>query len=89
MQLGRWEDAVRDYEVLRRECPNDNEIAEGLFHAQVALKKSRGEEVYNMKFGGDVEEVSGIEQFKAAISVPGKMKPLLVLEFCLLFFDNI
>ncbi|KAJ7948735.1 TPR repeat-containing thioredoxin TTL1-like [Quillaja saponaria] len=70
-KLERWADAIRDYEVLRRELPNDNEVAEALFHAQVALKKSRGEEVYNMKFGGEVEEVSGLEQFRAAISLPG------------------
>ncbi|KAF8024158.1 hypothetical protein BT93_F1373 [Corymbia citriodora subsp. variegata] len=70
-KLERWEDSVRDYEVLRRELPDDNEVAESLFHAQVALKKSLGEEVTNMKFGGEVEEVSGLEQFKAAISLPG------------------
>lgn len=70
-KLERWEDAVRDYEVLRRELPDDNEVAESLFHAQVALKKSLGEEVTNMKFGGEVEEVLGLEQFKAAISLPG------------------
>ncbi|KAM7277920.1 hypothetical protein ACFE04_005054 [Oxalis oulophora] len=70
-KLERWADAVRDYEVLRRELPDDNEVAESLFHAQVALKKSRGEEVYNMKFGGDVEEVSGLEQFRASIALPG------------------
>lgn len=63
---------MRDYEALRRELPDDNEVAESLFHAQVALKKSRGEEVYNMKFGGEVESVSGLEQFRAAISSPGK-----------------
>ncbi|KAK7324536.1 hypothetical protein VNO77_28171 [Canavalia gladiata] len=70
-KLERWEEAVKDYEILRRELPNDNEVAEALFHAQVALKKSRGEEVYNLKFGGEVEEVSGLEQFRAAISLPG------------------
>lgn len=64
-------EAVRDYEVLRRELPDDNEVAESLFHAQVALKKSRGEEVYNMKFGGEVEEVLGLDQYRAAISLPG------------------
>ena len=72
LQLERWADAVRDYEVLRRELPDDNGVAESLFHAQVALKKSRGEEVYNMKFGGEVEEVLGFEQFRAAISLPCK-----------------
>ncbi|XP_057766430.1 TPR repeat-containing thioredoxin TTL1-like isoform X2 [Salvia miltiorrhiza] len=43
-KLERWSEAVRDYEVLRRELPDDKEVAESLFHAQVALKKSRGEE---------------------------------------------
>lgn len=47
-------------------------MAESLFHAQVALRKSRGEEVHNMKFGGEVESVSGLEQFRAAVSSPGK-----------------
>ncbi|KAL5565071.1 hypothetical protein UlMin_028235 [Ulmus minor] len=70
-KLERWVDAVRDYEVLRKVLPLDNEVAESLFHAQVALKKSRGEEVFNMKFGGGVEEVSGLEQLRAAISLPG------------------
>lgn len=73
MQLERWVEAVKDYKVLRRELPNDIEVAEALFHAQVALKKSRGEDVHNMKFGGEVEEVSCIEQFRDAISSPGKM----------------
>ncbi|OIS99021.1 PREDICTED: TPR repeat-containing thioredoxin TTL1-like [Nicotiana attenuata] len=70
-KLERWAEAVRDYEVLRRELPYDNEVAESLFHAQVALKKSRGEDVYNMKFGGEVELVSGLQQFRAAISSSG------------------
>lgn len=69
-KLEKWADAVRDYEVLREELPYDTEVAESLFHAQVALKKSRGEDIHNMKFGGDVELVSGLEQFRAAISSP-------------------
>ncbi|KAE9585148.1 hypothetical protein Lal_00017825 [Lupinus albus] len=69
-KLERWEEAVKDYEVLRGELPNDNEVAEALFHAQVALKKSHGEEVCNLKFC-EVEEVSGLDQFRAAISLPG------------------
>ncbi|KAG8364867.1 hypothetical protein BUALT_Bualt18G0043100 [Buddleja alternifolia] len=70
-KLERWSEAVRDYEALRKELPDDNEVAESLFHAQVALKKLRGEEVYNMKFGGEVEPVSGLEQFRAATSSSG------------------
>ncbi|XP_031105899.1 TPR repeat-containing thioredoxin TTL1-like [Ipomoea triloba] len=71
MKLERWAEAARDYEILKRELPYDNEVAESLFHAQVALKKSRGEDIYNMKFGGEVEIVSGLDQFRAAISSPG------------------
>ncbi|KAI4388262.1 hypothetical protein MLD38_000605 [Melastoma candidum] len=70
-KLERWEEAVRDYEILRREIPDDNEVAEALFHAQVALKKSLGEEITNMKFGGEVEEVQSLEQFKSAVSLQG------------------
>ncbi|KAJ3704142.1 hypothetical protein LUZ61_007847 [Rhynchospora tenuis] len=70
-KLERWTDCVRDYEVLRKELPGDKEVAEGLFHAQVALKMSRGEEVSNLKFGGEVEAVSTLEQFQVAISLPG------------------
>lgn len=62
---------MKDYEALQRELPDDKEVAESLFHARIALKKSRGEEVHNMKFGGEVEEVSCLEQFRAAISLPG------------------
>lgn len=69
-KLERWAEAVRDYEVLRKALPYDTEVAESLFHAQVALKKSRGEDIHNMKFGGEVELVSGLEQFQAAISSP-------------------
>lgn len=69
-KLERWAEAVRDYEALRKELTDDNEVAENLFHAQVALKKSRGEDVYNMKFGGEVELITGLEQFRAAISSP-------------------
>ncbi|OIV92448.1 hypothetical protein TanjilG_02211 [Lupinus angustifolius] len=70
-KLERWEEAVKDYEIMRRDHPNDNDVAEALFHAQVALKKSCGVEVNNLKFGGEVEEVSSLEQFRAAIFIPG------------------
>ncbi|KAG1367686.1 TPR repeat-containing thioredoxin TTL1 [Cocos nucifera] len=70
-KLERWAEAVRDYEALRKELPGDSEVAEALFHAQVALKTCRGEEVSNMKFGGEVEEIASLEQFQAAISLPG------------------
>lgn len=64
---------MRDYEILRQELAYDKEIAESLFHAQVALKKSHGEVVLNMEFGGEVEEISSFQEFKAALTRPGKL----------------
>lgn len=73
IQLERWADCVRDYEVLRKELPSDKEVAEALFHAQIALKATRGEDVSNMKFGGEVEIVTNVEQLHAAIGSPGEL----------------
>ncbi|XP_062189853.1 inactive TPR repeat-containing thioredoxin TTL3-like [Phragmites australis] len=70
-KMERWAESVKDYEVLRKELPGDTEVAEAYFHSQVALKSSRGEEVSNMKFGGEVEAITGTEQFQMAISLPG------------------
>ncbi|PON96416.1 N-terminal acetyltransferase A, auxiliary subunit [Trema orientale] len=69
-KLERWAEAVRDYEILRRELPGDSEVAESLHRAQVALKKSYGEGFHNRKFDGEVEEVSTLDKFKAAVSAP-------------------
>ncbi|KAF0924638.1 hypothetical protein E2562_010238 [Oryza meyeriana var. granulata] len=70
-KIEQWEDSMKDYEVLRRELPGDTEVAEGHFHALVALRSSRGEEVSNMKFGGEVEALVGTEQFQVATTLPG------------------
>ncbi|GLJ49758.1 hypothetical protein SUGI_1056490 [Cryptomeria japonica] len=70
-KLERWEDSMRDYEALRREVPGDIDVARALFDVQVNLKKSRGEEINNMKFGGEVEVVSSDDQFRQAITAPG------------------
>lgn len=70
-KLERWEEALNDYEALRREIPGDVEVARALFDVQVAMKRSRGEEVNNMKFGGEVEVVSSNDQFRKAITAPG------------------
>ncbi|RID80507.1 hypothetical protein BRARA_A03167 [Brassica rapa] len=70
-KLERWDEAVSDYETLRKELSYDRDIAESLFHAQVALKRSRGGVVLNMEFGCEVEEISTLEEFKAALTRPG------------------
>ncbi|KAI4333859.1 hypothetical protein L6164_018616 [Bauhinia variegata] len=69
-KLERWAEVVKDYETLRRELPGDNEVAESLRQAQRTLKKCH-REVYGMKFGVEVEEVSTLDKFKAAIYSPG------------------
>lgn len=73
-QLHRWADAVRDYEVVRVQLPGDDEIVESLLKAQSALKKFHEDD---MKFSGEVEKISSVAQFKAAVSSSshGKMKP--------------
>lgn len=76
---------MKDYEALRREHPSDKEIAESLFNAQVGLKKSRGEDVSNMKFGGKVELISDIKKFRAAISLSGRLSCICIFTFLLSF----
>ncbi|XP_047341919.1 TPR repeat-containing thioredoxin TTL1-like [Impatiens glandulifera] len=66
-KVEQWEEAVKDYEILHAEFPQDCEVSESLLRAQVALKKSRGEDDRVR----DVEVSSGLDQFRAAISSPG------------------
>lgn len=67
-QLGRWDEAVRDYEVLRKELPGDGEVAESLQRA--LLNKS--EEHKYLGYNNEVEEVSSLDKFKTATSLPGR-----------------
>ncbi|XP_027343314.1 inactive TPR repeat-containing thioredoxin TTL3-like [Abrus precatorius] len=69
-KLERWTEVVKDYQALKRELPNDNEVAESLHQAQLALEKSR-QVVYGTKFGVEVEEISALDKFKAAIASAG------------------
>lgn len=43
-KLERWEASIRDYEILLRETPEDEEVNRALLEAQTQLKKRRGEE---------------------------------------------
>ena len=56
---------------MRRKIPGDVEVARALFDVQVAMKRSRGEEINDMKFGGEVEVVSSNDQFGKEITAPG------------------
>lgn len=87
-KLERWADAVSDYEILRLKLPDDMTVAESLFLAHVSLRKSRGEEVLNLKFGGDVENVVNLEQFKAAVSFPGSSFIFQALPLSMVVFKQ-
>lgn len=79
---------MRDYEVLRRQLPGDNEVAESLHRAQVALKKSYGEGFHNKKYDGEVEEVSNLDKFKAAVSAPCELNPFCLMWLYISFILN-
>ena len=66
---------MKDYEALRRELPTDNEVAESLRQAQIAMNKSRGE-VYNTKC--EVEQISALDKFRAAIASPGNFNAFIL-----------
>ncbi|KAH0751480.1 hypothetical protein KY290_004701 [Solanum tuberosum] len=68
VKLERWADAVRDYEILRQELPNDRELAEFLFHCRVELKNSQGEDVHNMTFVRKVDLILDLDKFHTAIT---------------------
>ncbi|KAJ7542635.1 hypothetical protein O6H91_09G004400 [Diphasiastrum complanatum] len=70
-KLEHWEEALRDYEMLRRELPGDIEVARALFDVQAAWKKSRGEVSFKKSFGEGIHEVSTTNQFREAITSPG------------------
>ncbi|CAL0323591.1 unnamed protein product [Lupinus luteus] len=69
-KLERWAEVVKDYEALKHELPHDNEVAESLRQARLALGKSR-ELVSGTKFGVEVEEISVLDKFKAVIGSAG------------------
>ncbi|KAE9599916.1 hypothetical protein Lal_00045452 [Lupinus albus] len=69
-KLERWAEAVKDYEALKSKLPHDNEVAESLRQARLGLEKSRGM-IYGTKFGVEVEEISALDKFKAAIASAG------------------
>ena len=88
LQLERWKDALRDYEILKRELPGDAEVARSYFDAQVALKKHHGEETLPKWFGGEIEDITSYDQLRVSISHPGtycdalRTTHLLLVEYC-------
>ncbi|KAL5082294.1 hypothetical protein RYX36_010715 [Vicia faba] len=70
-KLERWDEVVRDYRILKQELPNDNEVAENLGQALVALEKSRKGVNGSTKLGVEVEEMTTLDKLKAAIAFTG------------------
>ncbi|CAL5200328.1 unnamed protein product [Lathyrus oleraceus] len=72
-KLERWAEVVRDYRTLKQELPNDNEVTENLAQALLALEKSRkvvnGSTTLGLEV--EVEEVTTLDKFKAAIAFTG------------------
>lgn len=79
LQLERWAEVVRDYRTLKQELPNDNEVTENLAQALLALEKSRkvvnGSTTLGLEV--EVEEVTTLDKFKAAIAFTGKLATFL------------
>lgn len=77
-ELGRWEASIQDFEMLIRESPADEEVGRALFEAQVQLKKQRGEDTQDLKFGSNLVFVSSDERFRHFVTSPG----MSVVLFC-------
>lgn len=60
--------------MLKRESPADEEVGRALFEAQVQLKKQRGEDTQDLKFGSNLVFVSSNERFRHFVTSPGKSK---------------
>ncbi|KAL9261294.1 TPR repeat-containing thioredoxin TTL1-like protein [Drosera capensis] len=61
LKLEKWTHAIQDYEILKRQWPDNKDYAEGLFQAQTALRKSQE----------GVEEVLDLQQFRIMTSSEG------------------
>lgn len=72
-QLERWEASIQDYEMLIRESPADEEIGRALFEAKIQLKKQRGEDTKDLKFGSNLVFISSNERFRYFVTSPGKV----------------
>ncbi|CAJ2660584.1 unnamed protein product [Trifolium pratense] len=69
-KLEIWAEVVKDYQALKHILPNDNDVADSLRRAVRALEKSR-RVVNGTKFGVEVEEITALDKFKAAIAYAG------------------
>lgn len=59
--------------MLIRESPADEEIGRALFEAKIQLKKQRGEDTKDLKFGSNLVFISSNERFRYFVTSPGKV----------------
>lgn len=57
--------------MLIRETPGDEEVGRALFEAKIQLKKQRGEDIQDMKFGSNLVFISNNERFRHFVTSPG------------------
>lgn len=67
---------MQDYEMLIRESPADEEIGRALFEAKIQLKKQRGEDIKDLKFGSNLVFISSNERFRYFVTSPGRSSNL-------------
>ncbi|XP_065846914.1 TPR repeat-containing thioredoxin TTL1-like [Euphorbia lathyris] len=77
-KMERWENSIEDYEMLIRESPADEEVGRALFEAKIQLKKQRGEDTKDLKFGSNLVFISSNELFRYYVTSPG----MSVVLFC-------
>ncbi|GMH24208.1 hypothetical protein Nepgr_026051 [Nepenthes gracilis] len=79
-KLKKWEAALKDYEMLARESPGDEEVGRALFEAQVQLKKQLSNDVGDMKYGDN--NVVVIQSNDSLINLLTSTPGLSVVLFC-------
>ncbi|KAL6179871.1 hypothetical protein ACLB2K_046542 [Fragaria x ananassa] len=77
-KLERWGASVKDYEMLIRETPGDEEVGKALFESQIQLKRLHGEDIGDMKFGLNLISIANNERFRHYVTSPG----MSVVLFC-------
>lgn len=72
--------------MLIRETPGNEEVGRALFEAQVQLKKRRGEDIKDLKFGSNLIFITSNERFRHFITSPGKASGLVYFPLNIALF---
>lgn len=72
--MERWEAAIKDYEMLLKELPGNEDVCKALSEAQIQLKIMRGEDVQDFKLACNLINISSNDRFQHYVSSLGKSK---------------